>query len=183
MTPAVETIRKYGDPCLRRRAEPADPAAADTAALRETMWAAMNADGGVGLAAPQIGCNRRVIVVRDPGQPAGRQRMDLVNPVITRTFGPLVPFREGCLSFPGLYTTVRRPQGVVVEHDGSYGRVRIEDDGLAARIIQHEIDHLDGVLFIDYLSWGKRSLLWPRLGLIAVSGFMDRAFAGKRDRV
>jgi peptide deformylase len=131
------------------------------------MWEVLAADGGVGLAAPQIGVLERLVVVRDPDQPPGRQRLDLVNPVITGLFGPPVPFEEGCLSFPGLYTTIRRPRGVRLEYHDAAGRPgRLSNDSLVARIVQHEVDHLNGVLFIDHLSaWGKFRA-GPRLLLI-----------------
>jgi len=125
-----------------------DPAAPGTAELLELLWKTLLDDGGVGLAAPQIGRNERVVVVMDPEQKRGQRKIGLVNPVIRETFGPMVAFEEGCLSFPGLYTRVWRPQG---------------NETLSARIIQHEIDHLEGILFIDHLSIWQRILLWPRL--------------------
>ncbi len=91
--------------------------------------------------------------------------MDLVNPVVRRTFGREVSFEEGCLSFPGLYTDVVRPRGVELEYEvpGRKGRQTLRNDKLLARIVQHEVDHLDGVLFIDHLSVLDRWLLGPRL--------------------
>lgn len=182
MTGAVEMIRRYGDPCLRRRAEAVDPAAPATLALREDLWTTLAADGGVGLAAPQIGQDQRVIVVRDPSRPRGQQRLDLVNPVITATFGPRVPFAEGCLSFPDLYIDIVRPQGVTVEHDTSGGRATLQDDGLVARIIQHEVDHLNGVLFIDHLTPARRVSLWPQLTWIGLVGLKNRVLPRKGAR-
>jgi peptide deformylase len=161
---ATARVRIYGASCLRRRAEPADPAATATATLLDRLWHALETDGGVGLAAPQIGRAVRVFVVRDPGRPAGRQRLELINPELVETFGPREPFEEGCLSFPGLYTTVWRPRGAVVRYQTRGGEhTELRDEGLLARIIQHEIDHLDGVLFIDHLSGWRRFLLAPRL--------------------
>jgi peptide deformylase len=177
---AVATIRRFGARCLRRRAEPVDPQAPGTAALRERLWATLAVDGGVGLAAPQIGVGKRVVVVRNPERAPGDQRLDLVNPAVVETFGPATPFEEGCLSFPGLYTTVMRPQGVVVEHDTDAGRVRFRDAGLVARIVQHEIDHLDGVLFIDHLSWTRRIGLLPRLAAILAAGWLERTIGKGR---
>ncbi len=151
---------------MRQRAVDAVPDAPATAALLDRLWEILSADGGVGLAAPQIGELQRVVVVRDPDRPEGQQRLDLVNPVVVRTFGPAEPFEEGCLSFPGLYTTVIRPQGVELEYatpTTGDRRLRLKDRKLVARIIQHEVDHLDGVLFIDHLPWLDRWLLGPRL--------------------
>jgi len=78
-------IRRFGAPCLRRRALPVDASAPETQVLLDKMWTVLSADGGVGLAAPQIGENVRLVVVRDPGRPEGEQRLDFVNPVIERT--------------------------------------------------------------------------------------------------
>lgn len=166
---AAPRIRRFGDHCLRRRATEAAVGAPETRALLEDLWRALSADGGVGLAAPQIGVNRRVVVIRDPRQAEGRQRLDLVNPVVRRTFGPDEPFEEGCLSFPGLYTTILRPRGIELSYSQpatGERRLHLRDEELLARIIQHEVDHLDGVLFIDHLSRWESWLLGPRLAWI-----------------
>ena len=174
----VARIRRYGNRCLRRRARPVDTADEGTRELLDTLWATLRCKGGVGLAAPQIDRDCRVVVVIDPDRPPGQQRIDLVNPVILETFGPPVSFEEGCLSFPGLYIHVWRPQGAVVEFDGPTGRQTLRDEGLAARIIQHEVDHLDGVLFIDHLPVWKKLLLPPRL-LMFVMFEVWRKISGK----
>jgi len=156
-------IRRYGHRCLRRKANPVDPNDPATRSLLDTLWSTLQSDGGVGLAAPQIGRDSAVVVVIDLERPCDRQKLELVNPVITGTFGPRVPFEEGCLSFPGLYTTVWRAQGTEVQYDGPEGKCTLREEGLAARIIQHEVDHLDGILFVDHLSVWKRMVLLPRL--------------------
>jgi len=163
MVARVVGIRRYGHDCLRRRARPVDPADPGTRELLDTLWKILRKEGGVGLAAPQINRDCRVVVILDPERPRGQQRIDLVNPVILETFGPRLPFEEGCLSFPGLYTKVNRSQGALVEFEGPQGRRTLRDEGLLARIIQHEVDHLDGILFIDRLPVWKRILLLPRL--------------------
>ncbi len=168
---ATPRIRRFGDTCLRQRAREVPGGAPETRALLDTLWEVLAADGGVGLSAPQIGEASRVLVIRDPGRPAGKQRLDLVNPVILRTFGAAEPFEEGCLSFPGLYTTIMRPRGVEVSYtvpDEGGRRLQLRDDGTLARIIQHEVDHLDGVLFIDHLSRVDCWLLGPKLLWIMV---------------
>ena len=170
-------IRRYGDGCLRRRASAADVAAPETRALLDALWEVLAADGGVGLAAPQINVNQRVVVVRDTGRPAAEQRLDLVNPVIRETFGEDTPFEEGCLSFPGLYTTVVRPKGIVLTYftpTEGQRELRLRDSDLLARVIQHEVDHLDGVLFIDHLSPVDRWLLGPKLLWIMVRRLFGR---------
>jgi peptide deformylase len=182
MSALAARIRRYGNACLRRKARPVDPADPVTAELLELLWTTLRTDGGVGLAAPQIGSNVRVMVVSDPEQRPGHSDLNLVNPVIRETFGPRVPFEEGCLSFPGLYTKVWRPQGVEIEFDGPEGKQTLRSDTLAGRIIQHEIDHLDGVLFIDHLSVWRRILLWPRLLSYVLFEVWRKVSGEKRDR-
>jgi len=175
-------IRRYGNACLRRRARPVDPADPATAEVLDQLWATLRTNGGVGLAAPQIGRDVRILVISDPEQKGGKGDVGMVNPVITGTFGPRVPFEEGCLSFPGLYTTVYRPRGVEVEYDGPEGRQVLRSETLAARIAQHEIDHLDGILFIDHLPAWRRILLGPRLLSYVVFEVWRKISGGKRDR-
>ena len=170
----VARIRRYGNKCLRHKARSVDPADQGTRELLDTLWVALRADGGVGLAAPQINRDCRVVVVRDLERPLGKQRIDLVNPIILEAFGPSVAFEEGCLSFPGLYTKVWRPKGAVVQFDGPEGKQTLRDEGLTARIFLHEVDHLDGILFIDRLPFLKRLLLPPRLIPFIMSEFWQK---------
>ncbi len=158
----ADRILRYGDPRLRLHCR--DVAAGEDAReLAGALWAALDDAGGVGLAAPQIGDRRRVIIARDPAAPRTRS-LTMVNPVLTATEGPRVWFEEGCLSFPGLYVRVRRPRRVTVDYQDLDGTPRrLEDDTLLARIVQHEIDHLDGVLYIDHLAAWRRWLLAGRL--------------------
>ena len=121
--------------------------------LFETMGAAK----GVGLAANQVGVLRRVAVIDAEGF-----RHVLINPVVLETSGKDTA-EEGCLSIPEIYADVTRPARVVVEATDREGsRVRIEAEGLPARAIQHEIDHLDGILFLDHLGPMKRRMLLNR---------------------
>lgn len=176
-----DRIRRYGHRCLRGFAQPADPGDPGTRRLLDSLWETLARDGGVGLAAPQINRAARVIVVLDPERPRGEQKIELVNPEIRETFGSMVPFEEGCLSFPGLYTTVMRPKGVEVTFDSTEGPRTLREEGLAARIIQHEVDHLDGVLFIDHLSVWGRFMLWPRLLPFMVYEGWNKIFDNRRD--
>jgi peptide deformylase len=160
-SPAPRILR-FGDARLRLRCRDVGPGE-DARDLADALWAALDAAGGVGLAAPQIGDLRRVIIARDPAAPRARS-LTLVNPVLTATEGPRVWFEEGCLSFPGLYVRVRRPRRVTVTYQDPDGTPRqLADDTLVARIVQHEIDHLDGVLYIDHLAAWRRWLLAGRL--------------------
>lgn len=153
---SVREIRLLGDPILRREAAPVE----DVEEIRELvddMLETMYDADGIGLAAPQIGISRRVFVydVREPGTAAGV----LINPEIVERAGE-AEGEEGCLSIPGLSGTVERAESVVVRGlDREGEEVRIEADGLLARCLQHERDHLDGILFLDHLSPLKRRLL------------------------
>jgi peptide deformylase len=144
---------------------PADPAATDLDGLVREMTGWMRRRRGVGLAAPQLGEDRR-LVLADPDFGGGAPLV-LLNPRIEETFGPARSFEEGCLSFPRVFRHVKRPAGVRVSYTDREGAAReIRDEGLLARVLQHEIDHLDGVLFVDHLaSWQRFRVgasLWLR---------------------
>ncbi len=129
---------------LRRRAQPVRTVTRDVQVLIDRMFATMRAARGLGLAGPQVGASRRVIVVEVEGR-----RFALVDPEIQRQGGEEVS-TEACLSIPGLLGDVPRAQHVVVRARNRRGRwVTVEGAGLLARVLQHEIDHLDGVLFTD----------------------------------
>ena len=154
---------------LRRRCRPADPSDPGLEDLVRDMRRLLREHDGVGLAAPQAGDDRRVILVRKPEDPPERVRV-LVNPEILETSDDRVPFLEGCLSFPDVYRTVHRPSRIKARAVGLDGRPQeLDADGILARVIQHEVDHLDGILFVDHLSiWERfrvrfRMQLW-RLG-------------------
>jgi peptide deformylase len=154
----VPEILIHGDPTLRASARPLDPDE-DPGDLPDRLLTALAAHDGVGLAAPQIGDLRRVIVVADPER-RPLEPLVMVNPEIDEHFGPEVPFEEGCLSFPGRFYTLWRPRGVAVRYRDQAGRPQqLRDDSLLARVIQHEVDHLDGVLFVDHLPRWRRWLL------------------------
>lgn len=155
-------LRYYGDPVLRRRAEPVAGVTEETEALVAGLFDAMYREKGVGLAAPQVGRSTRVFVV-DVEDDAARVKRAFVNPVITHREGTIVG-EEGCLSIPGFREDVKRWARVTVEALDERGRpFTLEVEGLPARAIQHELDHLDGILFIDRLSPIRRKLLEARL--------------------
>ena len=107
----------------------------------------MRERNGIGIAAPQVGVSKRIIIVDNNGQD-----WILFNPEIVWSSDILVDFNEGCLSVPGVFDDVKRPDSIKVKYRNSKGKPVCEKiDGLLARIVQHEIDHLDGVLFVDYL--------------------------------
>ena len=145
---AVLKVRKYGDPILRKRAEPVKDVTPDIRRMVEDMFETMYDEVGIGLAAPQVGISLRLMVVGDDN---GRTPRALVNPVIAERGGE-VTAEEGCLSLPGIFAPVTRSEWVRLEAQDLEGQpVSIRAKGLTARVFQHEMDHLDGVLFIDRL--------------------------------
>ena len=173
-------IRRYGNRCLRVKCRPAESGDPETGEVVRRLWRVLDAGTGVGLAAPQIGSDLRVLVIQDPEAEKGRDRHTMINPEITEFFGDTVPFEEGCLSFPGLYTDVERPAGVVVDYEDESGRRhQLRDESMLARIVQHELDHLDGILFVDRLPLFKRVLLGPQLLLQALGHVFWTLRSGK----
>ena len=161
---SVLEIRMFGDPVLREPAEPVESFDDELRALVADMMETMYAAEGVGLAGPQVGVARRVFVydVREPEHPPGA----IVNPRVVAREGSTKE-EEGCLSVPGLTALVERAERVVVEGLDPDGReVRVEADGLLSRCLQHEIDHLDGILFLDRVSPIQRRMLlkkWSKM--------------------
>lgn len=157
---AVREIVLMGDPVLRRMAEEVQAFDDDLRALVRDMFETMYHAEGIGLAAPQIGISTRVIVIdiRKDGE-EGKQ-IALVNPRLAWSSDHTAKQSEGCLSIPGLEEVVERPAEVRVEgHDPHGEPVSISADELLARALQHEIDHLDGMLFLDRVSPLKRKML------------------------
>lgn len=141
---AVLEIRLYPDPILREKSRPVDRVDDGLRELMDNMAQTMYQNRGVGLAAVQVGVLKRVIIVD-----AGEELISLANPEIVRKsgrqFGP-----EGCLSLPGIFLDVKRSREVMVRGLNREGKeVQVEGSGLRARALQHEIDHLDGVLILD----------------------------------
>ncbi len=156
---SILEIRLFGDPVLRERAAEVTEFDAWLGRFADDLLETMRAAHGVGLAAPQVGVLRRVFAFDVPlSEEEGGERVAgvLVNPVITRRDGEqLGP--EGCLSFPGLYYDCARAAEVTVQaRDVTGKQLEVAGEGLVARTFQHEIDHLDGVLFIDRLSRADR---------------------------
>jgi len=148
-------IRTYGDPSLRRRAESVEAIDDEIRTICERMVETMLRANGAGLAAPQIGISKRIIVLDVDGE-----FHVLINPELIETSGDVEQFNEGCLSVPGVDSVVERATHAVVEGTTLDGEtVRIEGEGLLARAIQHEMDHLNGGLFLDHLSPARRQSL------------------------
>jgi peptide deformylase len=145
---AVLKVRRYGDPVLRAKAKPVTEITPEVRAIVEDMIETMYEEVGIGLAASQVGILLRLMVVGDEhGGPA----RTLVNPSITASGGQ-VTAEEGCLSIPGVFAPVTRAAWVTLEAQDLDGQpVSLHARGLQARVFQHEMDHLDGILFIDRL--------------------------------
>jgi peptide deformylase len=138
-------VYKIPDTVLRQNTTPITKVSKKTVALVESMLRIMKNANGIGLAAPQVGILQQIIVVA----PEGSRPMALINPVITKSEGS-VSGSEGCLSLPGLYGDVVRAEYIKVHALDRKGRPFVyEMEGMPARVVQHEIDHLTGVLFID----------------------------------
>jgi peptide deformylase len=160
---ALREIVLLGDPVLRKPAQEVESFDEELQGLVEDMFATMAAAEGAGLAGPQVGISKRVLVADVRHVEGDHARVALVNPRVVETSDEAEKEAEGCLSIPGVSEVVERPYQVVVEgHDPTGEPVRIEAGGLFARVLQHEIDHLDGVLFIDHLSPLKRRMLLKR---------------------
>lgn len=154
----LEVVR-YGDPVLTKPAEAVTEFDASLRKLVDDMFETMYGAPGVGLAAPQVGQLKRLFVMDCSLGKEKKQKVALINPMIETEEGEQIG-DEGCLSFPGIYLQVARPQRVVVrarDLDGSEFTLDVMD--LEARCVSHETDHLDGELFISYLSPLKRDLL------------------------
>ena len=153
MLEIVTVGSEEGDAILRKKAATVTAFDADLKALIAGMHEAMHRGHGIGLAAPQVDRNLRVFVT----QVEGDGPRSFINPEIVLTSQEEVDYEEGCLSIPGLYTQVRRPESVRIQAWNERGRpFTLEASELLARVILHEFDHLDGILFVDRLSAAKR---------------------------
>lgn len=154
---SLRPLHLLGSPALRQHSAEVKTVDGEIRRLVADLFETMDAARGVGLAANQVGVARRVAVVDADGD-----RFVMVDPTIVETEGSSTA-EEGCLSIPDIYGDVTRPERVVIEaldQDGT--RYRKEATGLKARAIQHEIDHLDGILFLDHLGLLKRGMLLSR---------------------
>jgi peptide deformylase len=155
---ALRHVRQWGDPVLRERARPVEAFDAKLREEIETMGRLMDDALGVGLAATQVGILHRVVVYRTPGEPEGPLHV-LVNPEIEWASEERAVFPEGCLSLPGVWVDVERPAQVRVTARDEHGEeVVVEVEGPEASVVQHEIDHLDGVLILDRIPRETRKL-------------------------
>ncbi len=155
---AILEIVKYGDPVLRKKTEPITEITDDIIQLAEDMLETMYAAPGVGLAGPQVGVSLQICVI-DIVPEGKRNPIVLINPKVI-SGEDKVELEEGCLSFPKIYEKVKRWNKVKVEYVDLKGNLKeVEAEGFLAKAFQHEIDHLNGKVFIDYLPAWKRKLV------------------------
>ena len=163
---SILDIRVLGDPVLREDTKPVTAISDDLRRLARDMFETMHVAKGIGLAAPQVGRTERMAVVQ-----VDEHRLVIINPEVVHSEGK-AKAEEGCLSIPDIYGDVERPEKVRVRALDLEGKeFEVEADGLFARCLQHEIDHLHGKLFLDYLSvlkrrsalakWGKEKAKYP----------------------
>jgi peptide deformylase len=166
----IYSIVKYGDPVLEKPGAPVKKFDAELEELAEDMFASMYAAQGVGLAAPQIGKSMRFAVVDVTGGKNPEAKIVLANPEITHAEGE-VREEEGCLSVPGFRGYVVRPQFVTVRAQNAKGEVfEIRGENLLARAFCHEIDHLNGILFLQHLGMLKRDLIKRKIKKLRKQG-------------
>ena len=156
---ATLEIKEYGDPVLREKSLPVKEITPDILNLIKDMAETMYTNSGVGLAAPQVGVSKRIIIIDEDEE----ELMVLVNPEIIKSEGEVVD-EEGCLSIPGVYSDVKRSLKVTVRALNENGEtIEITKEGLTGRALQHEIDHLNGILFIDKIGRMKRAVMLNKL--------------------
>jgi peptide deformylase len=166
---AILPIVEVPDPRLRQISSPVEKVDADVRALVAEMFETMYAAPGIGLAAIQVGVARRILVIdlQEPEEEGGEPVRDprvFINPEILEHSDREVPYTEGCLSVPDQYAEVDRPDRIRARWLDLDGNVREEEiEGLLATCLQHEMDHLEGVLFIDHLSRLKREMILKKL--------------------
>ena len=161
---AIREILTVPDPVLKQKSLPVEQVDDELRALMDDMLETMYEAPGIGLAAIQIGVAKRVIVMDLARQDEEPQPRYFVNPEILWRSDETAPYEEGCLSVPGFYEKVARPEQIRVQAlDLDGNPLTLEPDGLLSVCIQHEIDHLDGKLFVDYLSPLKRQRIRQKL--------------------
>lgn len=156
-------LKIYGDDVLRQMSASSKEFGGQLEFFLQEMAETMVEEGGVGLAAPQVGLAKRIVVI-NPHPENSSSLVKMINPRIISVSAQEEVLEEGCLSIPGIRGEVARSNEVVVEYQDEMGQMReLKAEGLLARIIQHETDHLNGVLFIDHFSFAKKLLIKPKL--------------------
>ena len=156
----IYEIKKYGEAVLREVAQEVENIDNEILEILDNMVETMHEAKGVGLAAPQVGISKRMFVC-DQGDGVVRK---VINPIITPMTDKLMDFEEGCLSVPGIYKKVQRPEKIKIDYLNEKGeKVSEEVEGFLAIIMQHEFDHLEGKMFIDHLSALRKQMIKGKL--------------------
>ncbi len=172
---ALKEILIYGHPVLREKAEPIDNLNGQLIQLAKDMHETMVAAYGLGLAAPQLGISQRLIIIGDVQDPKSEQFTAIINPEVVESYGGEEPFEEGCLSIPEVRGEVIRPKKVIVRgYDLEGNPLQLEAQGLLGRALQHEVDHLEGILFIDRLGTAAKALIKSKLNRLKELSFNDK---------
>lgn len=159
----IYEIKKYGETVLREIAQEVDKIDDEILEILDNMVETMHSAKGVGLAAPQVGISKRIFVC-DQGDGVVRK---VINPVITPLTEKLMDYEEGCLSVPGIYKKVQRPEKIKIEYLNEKGEsVTEEVEGFLAIIMQHEYDHLNAVLFVDKVSPMAKRMISKKLQML-----------------
>ena len=152
------------DPILRKKCEPLEKVDTDTKKLMDDMLETMYAAPGIGLAAVQIGILKRLVVIDISRDEEKKDPIFLINPEIINQSKQTSVYEEGCLSIPGQFAEIERPAECTLKYIDYNGKEKeLKADGLLATCIQHEVDHLNGILFIDYLSKLKKDMIIRKL--------------------
>ena len=152
------------DPILRKKCEPLEKVDAETKKLMDDMLETMYAAPGIGLAAVQVGILKRLVVIDISKEEEKKKPIFLINPQIIHQSEKTSVYEEGCLSLPGQFAEIERPAECTIKYIDYDGKEKeLKSDGLLATCIQHEIDHLNGILFIDYLSKLKKDMIIKKL--------------------
>ena len=154
-------ILTLGNECLREKAAPIKEIGPEYIKIAEDLIETLHAGKGIGLAGPQVGLMERIFAIHIEGD----EPRIFINPSIIETSQETLKYEEGCLSIPGIYTDVIRPKAVKIQAWNEKGRpFTLEANGIVARVILHEYDHLDGVLFIDRISEQTRNRILAKIG-------------------
>jgi len=181
----------YGDPVLKKKATEVDKDNPDLKELIDDMFDTMHNARGVGLAAPQIGLSKRLFIVDATPFKEEDKKLDgfkkvFINPVIIEETGKEWVFNEGCLSFPTIREDIwRKPEIIIKYYDENFNILQEKYDGIAARIIQHEYDHIEGIVLIDRVTPFKRRILKSKLNSISkgvVNAGYKMKFPGKKPK-
>jgi len=168
-------IIKYPNPVLRKKCEEIEEVTEEIKNLGQDMIQIMTENKGIGLAAPQVGELKRIIAVhpirKRVSEEVSRTKPQIfINPKIIKKSKKILIDEEGCLSFPGLFLKIKRAKEVEIEALNENGeKIKVQAEGLPARIFQHEIDHLDGILFIDRISFWQRLKIGKKLKQLRIS--------------